>query len=120
MTVEQYQAMAVIRFGMSIQDFESYTPNEFEHLLVEYQKVQKEKDYNLGEWIRFHLLHMWNMSGKSVKEGNTPDKTWVPLPWDKVHKQTAEEMKAVAYAIAGSWKNVSVDELNKSLMKKKK
>lgn len=85
-------------------------PVEFHYAMKDYMKQQEETDRLIGEWIRFHLVHLWNMQGKEIQKGKAADKTWVPLPWDpkvkEPKRQSVDEMRGMFYAIEAAFKDL--------------
>ena len=96
--------IAVSRLGISITDFYDMTPLEFKYAMHDHQEQDVFQYRSMMEGIRFHIINMWVMAGKSLKKNAKIDNSLVPLPWDKEtqNTQTVSQMKQFLMQFAKS------------------
>lgn len=93
--------------GLSREEFLDLSPVELDYAFHYYYEEKKTNEHILGEWIRFHLIHMWNMSGKTLKPGIWADENFIRLPWDpKPGPQTPDQLKEALLGMVHAFKDL--------------
>lgn len=102
--------IALSRFQIVPFDFYELTPREFQHALNDFDEMETAKLKTVVEtnqraiwesarWVSFRAQNLMALKGRP-KKVNRPDQL-VKFPWEKVKKQTVDQMRMILFALAG-------------------
>ena len=116
--------IAISRFGYSVDLFYDLTPIEFKYAVLDISRSDVDKFKVQWEVDRYIVLHLTNISGKSLKHPLRNLKDIGLFPWevDEIlnRKQDLSEMESQLNRIEKAFKNVKKKDKKKERNKNNK
>jgi len=91
--------VALSRFGLTWDEFLDLSPVELHYALKDSNAREFALQRSIYESMRLQTMCLLNISGKALKKEITNPQQWMPFAWEKVKKQSVEEMKAIMLSI---------------------